>query len=127
MYTEETDQIEVQVQPHYVPEHSKPQQGLHVFAYRVKITNKGTHPKQLLSRHWIITDGNGKVQEVRGPGVVGEQPVLRTGESYEYESFCPLPTPTGNMRGNYLMVDDTGVESKIRIPLFFLRDLRNLH
>ena len=127
MYQETTHEIQVQVNPKYMPEHSKPQQGLHVFTYRIRITNIGPIPKQLRSRHWIITDGNGQAQEIKGPGVIGEQPILSSGESFEYESFCPLSTPTGNMRGTYVMVDEAGREYQIKIPLFFLRDLRNLH
>lgn len=127
MYKETSNDIQIEVQPTYVPEHSNSREGLHVFSYRVRITNLGQTPAQLVSRHWIITDGNGNTQEVKGPGVVGKQPVLSQGESFEYSSFCPLPTPTGNMRGKYIMVDKSGREYHVRIPVFFLRDLRNLH
>ena len=91
------------------------------------ITNNGTAAAQLMSRHWIITDGNGKVEEVKGAGVVGEQPVLKPGATFEYTSFCPLPTATGNMRGTYQMLDEKGNHYNAKIPLFFLRDLRNFH
>ncbi len=127
MYCEMTDGIRIDVEPEYAPDHSRPDDGYFVFTYRIRITNQGKHPCRLMSRHWIITDGNGVVHEVEGPGVVGQQPKLAPGESFEYSSFCPLPTPTGNMRGNYTMVNDDESEFNVKIPLFFLRDLRNLH
>ena len=82
---------------------------------------------QLMSRHWVITDGHGEVHEVEGPGVVGKQPQLAPGESFEYSSYCPLPTPTGNMRGKYWMVNAQGDRFPVNIPVFFLRDISNLH
>jgi ApaG protein len=82
---------------------------------------------QLLSRHWVITDGYGQIEEVRGPGVIGEQPVLRPGEFFEYSSFCPLATPTGSMRGTYRMIDDAGVELEIVIPDFLLAEPGHFH
>jgi ApaG protein len=126
MYCEVTRSIRVVVEPSFVPEQSKPQADYYFFAYRVKIINEGNSTVQLMSRHWIITDGNGQSHDVKGPGVIGHQPQLAPGESFEYSSFCPLPTPTGNMRGTYQMVDAQG-EYDIKIPLFFLRDLRNIH
>ena len=129
MYREVSREIQVEVEPSYVPERSNPGESYYFFAYRIRITNLGTRVTQLVSRHWIITDGQGRVHEVKGPGVVGEQPVLEPGESFEYTSFCPLPTPTGNMRGTFQMMDHSGAQSgeeySIRVPLFFLRDLRN--
>jgi ApaG protein len=128
MYTETTQDIRVEVSPQFVPQESDPRQNQFFFSYHVKITNLGGQKTQLLSRHWIITDGNGEVHEVEGPGVVGQQPHLAPGESFEYSSFCPLATPTGNMRGKYWMVHpDSGEKYAVKIPLFFLRDTRSLH
>lgn len=125
MYREITRDIQVDVEPQFVPKESSPD--TFVFAYKVRITNLGDAPTQLLRRHWIITDGNGKTREVDGDGVVGEQPRLEPGESYEYSSFCPLPTPSGNMRGTYMMTDDQNEQFTVKIPLFFLRDQNLLH
>jgi len=127
MYYEVTQGIRVEVEPTYVPEQSKPELNYFVFSYRVKIVNVSDKPCQLLSRHWVITDGNGTVHEVKGPGVVGHQPKLAPQEAFEYSSFCPLPTPTGNMRGTYQMVDQSEMAYDVKIPLFFLRDMRSLH
>jgi ApaG protein len=127
MYCEITKNIRVEVEPTYIPEQSRPQSNYYFFAYRVKITNEGNVSAQLMSRHWVIMDGNGIVHEVKGPGVIGHQPRLAPGDSFEYSSFCPLPTPTGNMRGTYHMMDENQVEYDIKIPLFFLRDLRSFH
>jgi ApaG protein len=121
MYIEKTHDVEISVEPTYLEEHSKPEGGQFVFAYRVKIQNLSDVTLQLISRHWIITDGRGKVEEVRGPGVVGEHPKLDPGQVYEYSSFCPLPTPTGNMRGSYQMLSSKGEKYDVSIPLFFLR------
>ena len=134
MYREITRGLQIDVDPFYVPENSTPSDHYYFFAYRVTITNQGEAPAQLLRRHWIITDGTGTRHEVRGDGVVGQQPFLQPGESFEYTSFCPLPTPTGNMRGTYDFQLESGEEFAARIPLFFLRnlgqdsnrDLRNL-
>lgn len=124
MYREVTRGIEVVVEPHYVAEQSVPESRQFFFSYRVQISNLGGEAAQLVSRHWQITDGYGQSHEVRGPGVVGETPVIRPGETYEYSSYCPLPTPTGNMRGTFQMVGAQGEEFNAKIPLFFLRDLR---
>lgn len=99
-----TKGVEVEVQSRYVPERSAPERGGWFFAYTVRITNHGKDTVQLVSRHWIIRDATGKEEIVRGPGVVGEQPVLRTGESFEYTSACPLRTRSGSMHGTYQMV-----------------------
>lgn len=112
--------VRVEVRPFYVPERSSPRDGQYFFAYRVRITNAGEHAVQLVSRHWVITDGDGRVEHVRGPGVVGEQPVLASGESFEYTSFCPLPTPIGAMHGTYRMVTADGVGFDAEIGLFSL-------
>jgi ApaG protein len=98
-----TDGIRVDVKAVYVPEQSAPRSHRYVFAYTVHISNEGPGPAQLRSRHWIITDGNGKVEEVKGPGVVGQQPSLKPGEHFEYTSGCVLPTPRGAMHGTYQM------------------------
>jgi len=127
MYREITQGVQIDVKPTYSPEQSRPGEGYFFFSYTIRITNLRPVPTRLLSRHWIITDGHGQTQEVGGPGVVGEQPVIPPGATYQYSSFCPLPTPTGNMRGTYEMVDESGEPFSARIPLFFLRDLRNLH
>lgn len=127
MYVALTQGIEVEVTPEYLPKESSPENSQFVFAYHIAITNHGETEVQLLTRHWIITDGNGEAREVKGDGVVGEQPKLKPGESHRYSSFCPLPTPTGNMRGSFQMTNDRGARFDVRIPLFFLRDLRNLH
>jgi ApaG protein len=103
-----TDGIRVSVNSVYVPEQSAPKAHRYVFAYTVKIANEGGSPAQLKTRHWIITDGNGKVEEVRGPGVVGQQPLLRPGEHFEYTSGCVLQTPRGEMRGTYQMYRPDG-------------------
>ena len=126
-YSENTSNINIEVIPTFLPEQSDIHFPRYVFSYRVSIRNNGSEKVQLLSRHWIITDGYGTVEEVSGPGVVGEQPVIIPGRSYVYESFCPLPTPTGNMRGSYLMVDSKGKQFKAKIPLFFLRTDVGVH
>lgn len=103
MSTAITGGIKVTVEAVYVPEQSSPRVRRYVFAYTVKIANEGDTPAQLVSRHWIITDGEGKVEEVRGPGVVGQQPRLAPGDAFEYTSGCVLTTPRGEMRGTYQM------------------------
>jgi ApaG protein len=103
-----TQGIRVTVESHYVPEQSVPSAHHYVFAYHVTIANEGTETLKLRTRHWVITDGEGNVQEVRGEGVVGEQPVLAPGQSFEYTSGCVLSTPRGNMRGSYQMYRDSG-------------------
>lgn len=112
--------IRVQVRSMYVPERSVPQQKHYFFAYHIRISNEGSETAQLLSRHWIITDADGDVQEVRGPGVVGETPVLAPGQSFEYTSFCPLPTNVGTMQGTYAMVTAGGETFDAAIAPFTL-------
>lgn len=104
----------------YVPEQSSPRTHRYVFAYTVRIANEGSQPAQLRSRHWVITDGDGKVEEVRGPGVVGQQPNLRPGEHFEYTSGCVLPTPRGEMRGTYQMFRPDGASFDASIAPFAL-------
>ncbi len=119
--------LKVSVQSRYLPEQSKPEAGQYAFAYTVSITNAGTVPSQLISRHWIITDGNGKVAEVKGLGVVGHQPLLAPGQSFEYTSGSQLATPTGTMHGVYFCVAEDGERFEAEIPEFVLAMPRMLH
>ncbi len=115
-----TQGVRVRVQSFFVSERSDPDAGHYFFAYRVEITNLGEVPVQLLTRHWVITDGDDKVEEVRGDGVVGEQPVLLPGQSFGYTSACPLGTPVGTMYGSYQMMADGEVLFDAVIPPFTL-------
>ncbi|HSR49808.1 MAG TPA: Co2+/Mg2+ efflux protein ApaG [Acidobacteriota bacterium] len=115
-----TQGVRVQVNSYYVEERSSPTNNLYFFAYKVVITNQGDETVQLINREWVITDFNGKVERVQGPGVVGEQPVLQPGESFDYTSFCPLTTPFGSMEGHYEMILDNGSTFKARIAPFSL-------
>jgi len=119
-YAETTRAIRISVRPFYLDEQSAPDQGRYVFAYQVKIENRGGETVQLRSRHWRITDAMGRTQEVRGDGVVGEQPVLAPGESFEYTSGTPLATESGIMVGSYEMVTETGESFEAAIPAFSL-------
>ena len=112
--------ILVEVESTFVPERSEPLRRHWFFAYRIRIANQGDEIVQLISRHWIITDAHGEVEEVVGPGVVGEQPTLAPGEAFEYTSFCPLPTPFGTMHGSYQMVTRDGEAFDIEIAPFEL-------
>jgi len=120
-------QIDVQVETAYVEEQSQPDQNRYVFAYTITITNSGAVAAKLLTRHWIITDSNGRVEEVRGEGVVGEQPHLQPGESFRYTSGTLIQTQVGSMRGTYHMIADDGVEFEAQIPTFTLSIPRVLH
>ncbi|CAN5185106.1 Co2+/Mg2+ efflux protein ApaG [soil metagenome] len=120
MYRAVTRQIEVVVEPCFLPERSSPEDGRFFWAYTVAIVNAGTETVQLKTRHWVITDGTGRSQEVSGEGVVGEQPVLEPGERFEYTSGVPLQTPSGFMSGNYQMVTEDGESFDIDIPAFSL-------
>lgn len=119
--------IEIQVETRYLDEQSQPELDHYVFAYRITITNKGDMPAQLLSRHWVITNANGEVKEVRGEGVVGEQPLLRPGESFQYTSGSVLETPVGSMHGSYQMVGAEGRPFDVPIPPFRLSISTVLH
>ena len=120
MYQKETRAIEITVKPFYLEEQSEPDDSHFVFAYHIRIQNNGGDVVQLLNRYWQITDGRGRMQEVRGPGVVGEQPVLRPGEAFEYTSGCPLNTATGIMVGTYEMETLDGERFDVDIPAFSL-------
>jgi ApaG protein len=120
MYRTDTRSIEVMVTPRYLSERSSPENGYFFWAYTIEITNRGAETVQLKTRHWRITDANGRLQEVRGAGVVGEEPVLKPGQSYEYTSGVPLPTPSGFMVGTYGMVTEAGERFNIDIPAFSL-------
>ena len=122
-----TYQFSVSVRPQFVPEHSRPDEDKFLFAYTVTIRNTGDVAAQLISRHWIITDANDKVEEVHGLGVVGEQPMLKPGEAFEYTSGCPIATPVGSMRGSYQCVAEDGTRFEAPIPEFLLSMPRTLH
>lgn len=119
--------VRITVAPRYVPEQSEPEKSHYLFAYHVTIRNDGDETVQLMSRHWIITDGEGKVEEVRGPGVVGYQPTLKPGEQFQYTSGCPLSTPVGTMHGSYQMVTEAGEEFDAQIEPFRLAVPRALN
>lgn len=112
--------IRVLVEARYSQEHSHPHQGLWFFLYTVTLHNEGNEPAQLLRRHWVITDGEGRTEDVEGPGVVGEQPLLAPGQSFQYTSGCPLRTPFGSMHGTYLMQAPSGERFDAKIARFEL-------
>lgn len=120
MYTAVTHDIRVTVQPVFLEDQSSPAEGRFVWAYHVRIENEGKETVQLRTRHWRITDAMGRVQEVRGPGVVGEQPVLEPGDHFEYTSGTPLATPSGIMAGTYGMEGEDGRAFDVTIPAFSL-------
>ncbi|MBI2067230.1 MAG: Co2+/Mg2+ efflux protein ApaG [Deltaproteobacteria bacterium] len=115
-----TQGIRIQVESKYLPERSDPEQGIYFFVYQIRISNEGDQPAQLISRHWIITDAHGHVEEVKGPGIVGEQPMIEPGEFHEYSSFCPLKTPSGSMKGTYQMIREDGESFDAEIAPFRL-------
>ncbi len=120
MYRTTTRDIEVTVIPNYMPERSSVERGYFFWSYTIAITNRSRDTVQLKTRHWRITDGTGKLQEVKGAGVVGEEPVLKPGASFEYTSGVPLPTPSGFMTGSYGMVTEDGEHFDIEVPTFSL-------
>jgi ApaG protein len=120
MYRAETRKIEIVVTPRFVPERSSPGNSYYFWAYTINIANLGRETVQLKTRHWRITDAQGRLQEVKGPGVVGEEPTLKAGEKFEYTSGVPLPTPSGFMAGSYGMVSATGEPFDVEIPAFSL-------
>ena len=127
MASEKKHEITVTTRTAYIPEQSEPDNGRYVFAYTITIKNTGSVSAQLISRHWIITDASNQVQEVRGLGVVGEQPLLKPDESFEYTSGAALATPVGTMRGSYQMVAEDGLQFDAAISEFTLSMPRVLH
>jgi len=121
------DTIQVEVVTRYLGEQSNPAENRFAFAYTITIRNVGSAAAQLIDRHWIITDGNGKVQEVRGEGVIGEQPVLRPGASHTYTSGCLLETPVGSMQGSFGMINEDGDHFPAPVPVFRLAQPNMLH
>ncbi len=122
-----TNKIEIDVAPAYIAEQSDPTNGHYVFSYTVTIRNEGKQPARLMTRHWIITDGDGQVQEVRGDGVIGEQPYLKPGEGFQYTSGTFMNTPVGTMQGSYQMIADNGDKFDAEIPSFTLSVPNTLH
>ena len=120
MYVAVTHQVKVTVEPTFDPERSDPDERRYFWRYAIEIVNLGDNPVTLMERHWRITDANGRQQEVRGPGVVGEQPTIAPGKSFKYTSGCPLTTPSGLMVGEYRMVDPHGRSFEVSIPAFSL-------
>lgn len=120
MYRATTRGIQVTVTPKYLADRSSAEDDRYFWAYTIEIVNKGEATVQLKTRHWKITDARGKLEEVRGPGVVGEQPVLKPGERFEYTSGVPLTTPTGMMAGTYQMVSESGERFDVEVPAFSL-------
>jgi len=127
MTTDPKHDIQVSVQSYYIKEQSSPDNNHYVFAYTVNIHNKGSVAAKLLSRHWIITDSDGNTQEVTGEGVIGEQPYLNPGDSFEYTSGTHMETPVGSMYGSYQMMADDGVNFDADIPVFTLAQPSALH
>ncbi|MEC5386089.1 Co2+/Mg2+ efflux protein ApaG [Uliginosibacterium sp. H3] len=119
--------IHVETSAEFIADQSSPDEGRFVFAYQIRIENKGKVPAKLISRHWLITDAEGRVQEVRGVGVIGEQPTIAPGESFEYTSGCSIATPVGTMRGEYQMTAEDGTDFDADIPEFLLPGPRVLH
>jgi ApaG protein len=127
MMTSNIDNINVDVDTLYIESESSPEDSQYVFAYTITITNQGTEPAKLMRRHWVITDANGQIEEVRGDGVVGEQPYLKPGEGFQYTSGAVLKTPVGTMSGSYQMVKDDGTSFDAVIPEFMLSSPLTLH
>jgi ApaG protein len=122
-----TSRVRVQVESRYQPDHSAPARQEWLFTYTIRITNERSDRVQLVSRHWIITDETGRVEEVRGPGVVGKHPILKPGESFQYSSFVTLSTPNGVMHGAYQMIAEDGTPFEIEIAPFALREPYTIH
>ena len=125
--SEAINHITVKVKSEYLPEQSSPQDNRYVFAYHISISNQGLQDARLLTRHWVITDGEARTEEVRGDGVIGEQPLIAVGQSYQYSSGAVLKTPVGSMHGSYGMMDETGARFDATIPAFRLAVPRMLH
>ena len=120
MYRAITQNIQITVAPSYLADQSNPEEGQFFWAYTVEIANLGERSVQLISRHWRITDANGRLQEVKGAGVIGQQPVIPAGESFRYTSGCPLETPEGIMVGSYQMITEDGDSFTVAVPAFSL-------
>jgi len=120
MTEQTTNGIKVKVESFHVPERSQPEQNYYFFSYQVTISNVGSQTAQLVSRKWIITDAEGQAETVEGPGVVGKQPVLKPGDSFQYTSFCPLKTPVGSMYGHYQMITEDEEQFEAEIAPFSL-------
>jgi ApaG protein len=120
MYEALTHAVRVTAEPDFSPERSDEEAGQFVWTYTITIANEGDMPVQVMTRHWRIVDAQGRLQEVRGPGVVGQQPIIAPGESFRYTSACPLPTPSGFMSGSYRCVDENGAAFDVDIPAFSL-------
>lgn len=120
MYSRVTRDIEITVLPEFVPERSDADEGQYFWAYTVEIANQGDTTVQVTARHWKITDANGHLEEVKGAGIVGEQPVLKPGEIFRYTSGCPLTTSSGIMAGSYQLVDEAGAAFEVEVPTFSL-------
>jgi len=119
--------FEIRAHVQFVETDSRPENSYYLFSYRITIKNRGNEPAQLVSRHWVIGDAEGQVEEVRGAGVVGLQPRIQPGQSFEYESACPLSTPSGSMKGSYQMMSESGEAFDIEIPEFYLVAPTALH
>lgn len=122
-----TEGVRVQVTARYSPGRSEPLRNFWLFLYTIEISNEGPDTVQLISRHWIITDADNKIEEVRGLGVIGQQPTLAPGESFEYTSSCPLPTPFGTMEGTYHMVTSSGQRLEVAVATFTLSEPYTIH
>ncbi len=121
-YEGESNGFSISVWPRYSKIHSDEKDSVYCFIYKIRVINRSENEATLLGRHWIINDGNRNTQEIEGDGVVGEFPTLKPGDSYEYDSYCPLPTPTGNMRGTfYLRNEKDSSIFEVKVPIFFLR------
>ncbi len=127
MYEQTTRHIHIRVVPQFLDHQSEPEAGRFVWSYTISVENRSGDTVKLLTRHWIITDGLGRKQDVRGDGVVGEQPVMRPGDRFEYTSGCPLPTPSGVMSGSYGMTNQKGEHFDVAIPAFSLDSPYDVH
>jgi ApaG protein len=119
--------INIQVEPRYLPDQSSPEDRVYTFAYTITVTNRGREAAQLISRHWLINDASGRTQEVKGLGVIGQQPLLNPGESFEYSSWAQIATPMGSMRGRYFCITHDAHWFEAEIPEFALADPAALH
>ena len=126
-YFEESNDVLVEVSPFYIPEKSRPEDSFYFYAYRIKLSSHCRQPFKLIKRFWIIRDGNRQEQRVYGDGVVGQTPMIKPGDTFQYTSYCPLKTETGNMRGSFEMQREDGSTFKVFIPVFFLRKPQTFH